>query len=268
MSDFFTSILLGIVQGATEFIPVSSSGHLVVVRDFLGVNISGTLLFDIFLHIGTLIALCVYFWADVKGLFIATYRVVTLKGKPAEKKFVGMIFLATLPAVVLGFFLGGTFENFFRASNMVALALILGSVLMWYANSKYNGQNLSSAEPSLKKSFTIGLFQALALIPGISRSGATISGGMLTGLSRQDAVHFSFLLSVPVIFGAICKGLLDLTTAPLQTPFFSLLAGLVASFVVGLLAIHFLVTYMKNRGLSVFIWYRIILAFLILIFLH
>ena len=171
-----------------------------------------------------------------------------------------------MPAVILGFLFSGFFENTFRSSTMIAFALILGSVLMYIAEYMYKKQEISDTFPSYKKSLYIGLFQSLALIPGMSRSGATISGGMLVGLSRDKAVRFSFLLSVPIIFGAALKGLFSLGTAS-GVSFLPVLAGGITAFAVGLLAIHFLVIFLKNRTLKLFIWYRVILAVLILIFL-
>ncbi|MFM2357826.1 MAG: hypothetical protein RJA61_563 [Candidatus Parcubacteria bacterium] len=267
MQEFFQSLLLGIVQGLSEFIPVSSSGHLIIVRELFGIDISQTLVFDIFLHVGTLSAVVVYFWSDIKSLIISTYRVVLRRAVRPEREFVGMIALATLPAVVLGLFLGSMFEKVFRSSTLVALSLVLGSLLMWFAEWFYEKYSLKDGVLSLKKSFQVGLFQSLALIPGISRSGATISGGMIIGFSRESAVRFSFLLSVPVIFGAFVKSILTYEAGSISVSLLSVIAGSIASFAVGLLAIHFLVTFLKYRTLKVFIWYRVLLAICIVIFL-
>lgn len=264
MKEIFDSIILGIVQGATEFIPVSSSGHLVIVHDMLGAT-SGTLLFDIFLHLGTLLAVCLYFLNDLKSLVISFYRVILFKALPLEKKFVGMIVLATIPAVVFGFVFSDLADNSLRSSYVVAIALILGSVLMWLAEY-WNKKRSNEKDLTYGRSIALGFFQALALIPGVSRSGSTISGGMLLGLSRDKAVRLSFLLSIPIIAGAGLNGLLGLS-ADNSLSVTPLVFGFVSSFGVGLLAIHFLITYLKQRDLKLFIWYRIILAFLILFIL-
>ncbi len=263
MSEFFSSLLLGIVQGATEFIPVSSSGHLIVVREIFGIPLEGTLLFDVILHTATLAAVCVYFRKDVYALLVSLYRCITFQALPAEKRFIGFVGLATVPAVVLGLLFGDFFESVFRSSNFVALALILGSFLMWYAERRPK----TPSDITFTKSVIIGVFQSLALIPGFSRSGSTISGGMLVGLSRDQAVRFSFLLSVPIISGAALKGLLDLSNSINTIGTFSLITGLVAAFFVGLASIHFLVTYLRQKSLSLFAWYRVVLAILIIAFL-
>lgn len=264
MKDVFDSVILGIVQGATEFIPVSSSGHLVVVHEMLGAT-SGTLLFDILLHIGTLCAVCLYFWTDVKALVISCYRTILFKALKHERDFVIMIMIATVPAVSAGLFFGDIIENLFRGSSSVAVALILGSALMWGAEWFVKKQSIEK-DVTLLCALGIGLFQALALVPGISRSGSTISGGMILGLNREKAVRLSFLLSIPVIFGATLSGLFGLNSSNTFS-IFSLVAGLISSFGVGLLAIHFLITYLKKRTMSLFIWYRVILAVIILILL-
>lgn len=261
MKEIFDSIILGIVQGATEFIPVSSSGHLVIVHDLLGTSV-GTLLFDVFLHMGTLLAVSFYFLADLKALIISCYRVALFKALPSEKKFVGIIALATVPAVVFGLLLSHFAEDVFRTSNMVAYALIFGSLLMWFAEY-WSKKSNTEKELTYTKSVGIGLFQSLALIPGVSRSGSTIAGSMILGLPREKAVRLSFLLSIPIIAGAGLSALLNLNTGePINI--LPLIFGLISSFSIGLLSIHFLITYLKQRDLKLFIWYRIILAILIL----
>lgn len=265
MKEIFDSLILGIVQGATEFIPVSSSGHLVIVHDLLGAT-SGTLLFDILLHVGTLLAVCVYFWADVRDLLISCWRTIRFKALRGEREFVVLVTVATLPAVFFGLFLGDVIESLFRSSFSVALALIAGSVLMWFAERNYKGRGEDGYDLTRKKVLGIGLFQSLALVPGVSRSGATISGGMLLGLPREKAVRLSFLLSAPIIFGATLQGLFNLSGG-FGMGLFPLGVGLVSSFGVGLLSIHFLVTYLKYKNLNLFMWYRVVLAMIILIFL-
>lgn len=264
MKEIFDSLILGIVQGATEFIPVSSSGHLVIIHQMLGTT-SGTLLFDILLHIGTLGAVTLYFWTDVKALIVSCSRTIRFKALRPEKEFVLLVAIATLPAVFFGFFLSDILENVFRSARMVAFALIFGSALMWIAE-RYVKKEIGEKDLTRPRAFGIGLFQSLALIPGVSRSGATISGGMLLGLSRERAVRLSFLLSIPIIFGAVLKSILGFDSS-VSIAFFPLIVGLISSFGIGLLSIHFLITYLKQKSLSLFIWYRIILAIVILIFL-
>jgi undecaprenyl-diphosphatase len=152
-------------------------------------------------------------------------------------------------------------ETVFRSATLVAAMLIVGSLVMWLAEKVATQKN----EINLKRGFIIGCFQALALIPGMSRSGSTISGGLFVGLTRETAARFSFLLAAPIIFGSGMKKLLDLLSEGGMTGGFSLLAGSIVAFVVGLAAIHWLLQYLKTKSLMPFVWYRIVLAIVILI---
>ena len=153
-------------------------------------------------------------------------------------------------------------ESIFRSSQLVALTLIIGAFIMWLAD-RFATQNKNN---SITKSFVVGLFQSLALIPGMSRSGMTISGGLFVGLKREDAIRFSFLLAIPILLGTGIKKLIDLIQANLINDLgVSVLVGSISAFVFGLLAIHFLITYLKKHNFNVFIVYRIILALIILL---
>jgi len=255
---FLESLSLGALQGLTEFLPVSSSGHLIILHEFLG-GVENTLSFDILVHLATLLAVLVYFRKDILNL-LKTFLALIFKREVVEedKKLFFAIIIGTIPAVLLGLLFGEEFESLFRNSFSVAIALILGSILFILAEKFYRGhQPLNN-----KKSFWIGCFQALALIPGVSRSGATIAGGFLLGLSREKAVRFSFLLSVPVIFGANIISFLNRGVVEFMS--LEILVGFLSAFVFGLLAIHFLIHFLKKHTLSVFVWYRIILALVIL----
>lgn len=251
MSDVLGTIILGFVQGITEFLPISSSGHLIILRDFLGIQVANSLLFDVLLHLATALAIIVYFRSDVVSLF----------RKPKENKVLWLaILLGTIPAVVFGLF----FDTELRNSLVVALALIGGSMLFIIAE-KLAKQN----EPlTVKKGIIIGFFQALALIPGTSRSGATISGGLLLGMKREEAAKFSFFLGLPVIIGAgLFEGIKNtdlLVTGGVNT---ALILGLVVAFVTGIASIHYLLRFLRNHKLTIFAWYRVILAVLILLFM-
>ena len=261
--NYLLAIMLGFVEGATEFIPISSSGHLIIVRELLGVNTEGGLSFDAVLQLATTCALLVYFWKDIWNLLCTAYKWIFGKTVDVKDKiFLQAIILGTVPAVVFGFFLEKQMDTVFRNVHLVAFTLILGSLLMWYAQTRKENQSFS-----LKKGIIIGFYQCLSLIPGISRSGATISGGLLSGLNRSDAVRFSFLLSIPILFGAGLKKLFEVRHDLFATGFgTSLFLGSVVAFITGLLAINFLMKYLKDHNLNVFIWYTVILALLILIF--
>jgi undecaprenyl-diphosphatase len=252
------AIILGVVQGLTEFIPVSSSGHLILARELFGLPKSG-LAFDAVLQLATALAAALYFRRDLARMIRAVLGLLT--GSPAPREdttLAGIIVLGTVPAVALGLMAEQAMETAFRNTALVAIALILGSVLMAFAEYMYRGGVRSIR---LRHALPLGFFQSLALIPGVSRSGATISGGMLMGLSREDATRASFLLSVPILLGSGAKKALELagshdTAAPV-------IAGSVAAFVVGLAAIRFLMSYLKTRGLMPFVIYRLALAALI-----
>lgn len=242
-------IMLGLIQGLTEFIPVSSSGHLIVAREYLGIVGSDALSVDAVFQLATILAVLVYFYKDLVNLLRSKTALIT-------------VIVGTIPALIFGIFLESRMDTIFRNTHLVAWALIFGSILMYLAERFATKQG----ELTPKKGLIIGFFQALALVPGVSRSGATISGGLLTGLTREAAARFSFVLSFPIILGSGLKKLLDLYQAGevvlICTP---LWLGSLTAFVVGLGAIHFLISYLKNHKLTVFIWYRVILAATILV---
>ncbi len=240
--------LLGLVQGLTEFVPISSSGHLIILRDFFDIDGVNALAFDAVLQLATVLAVFVYFFRDL----IVIHK---------NKVMLYAVALGTIPAVVSGLFLEGYMETIFRSSALVAFMLICGSVLMYIADKR----PLQNRELTVRSGFIVGLYQCLALIPGISRSGATISGGLLSGLSRESAAKFSFILSLPIIFGSGIKKLLDISGSDVSELGMPLWVGSAAAFLVGLLAIHFLINYLKYNKLTVFIWYRVLLAIIILI---
>ena len=272
------AIILGFIEGATEFIPVSSTGHLIVVRQLLGINEASGLAFDAVLQLATTLAIVVYFWKDILGLAQTFFGLILKRNIDGRDKilFWGIV-IGTIPAVIFGLLLENQMATAFRNVNLVAVTLILGSALIAFAQyvskSVYrNGTVWSpsgssiSKELSIARGVAIGFFQSLALLPGVSRSGATISGGLLMGLSKDDAVRFSFLLSIPILIGSGLKKFLEIRHEVFTTGYgVSLLLGSVTAFVVGLLSIRFLIKYLKTNNLNVFIWYRIALAFLILI---
>ena len=257
---FFESVILGLVQGLTEFLPISSSGHLILVRTLFGVNDAQGLGFDAVLQLASVVAVFVYFFPDVWLLAQTALR--KLGRLPVNKKEETLLYallIGTIPAIILGLLLETYMESTFRSPIIVASVLILGSVFFMFAEYVYINTPRTN-EMSVLKGLKIGLFQVLALIPGMSRSGATISGAMLLGLSRIEAARFSFLLSIPIIAGAGSKKLLDLIVAGNSTPWTMLATGTFVSFITSLFAIHFLLSFVKNHTLWPFIWYRIILA--------
>lgn len=276
--DYLVAIVLGFVEGATEFIPVSSSGHLIVARELLGVNTASGLTFDAVLQFAASLAVVVYFWKDIKNVITTFYNIVSGRQvEDSQKILFWSMVIGTLPVVFFGLLLENQMATAFRNTTLVAFSLILGSLLLAFAQfvsrtvyqntDKFSPDtNLLSKKLTILRGVSISFFQVLALFPGVSRSGATISGGLLTGLSKDDAVRFSFLLSLPVILGSGLKKLFEVRGDMLHTGFgLEIFLGSVTAFVVGLISIGFLLKYLKNHNLNVFIWYRVVLAILILI---
>ncbi|XKT74408.1 MAG: undecaprenyl-diphosphatase UppP [Patescibacteria group bacterium UBA2163] len=262
MIDFFQFITLGVVQGLTEFIPVSSTGHLILARSVLGINPEYGLAVDAVLHLATALAVLVYFRKDIARL-IRTFFVFFTGGVVAREDKILMfaLMLGSIPVVIGGLFFKDYIEHVLRGPAFVAYGLIAGSVLFFVAE-RFATQ---AKKLSVSSGFVIGLFQALALIPGMSRSGATISGGLLLGLSREKAARFSFLLAFPVIVGAGAVQFIGLSGSDMFAAQSSaLFTGAIAAFVSGLAAIHFLITFLRHHSLNVFIVYRLILALIIL----
>lgn len=262
--EIVNSVILGIIQGATEFIPVSSSGHLILMRDLLNMEVEYSLAFDAVLQLATTFAVLVYFRKDIFNLAKNFFKFISRKFVDAKELILlKAVMLGTIPAVVIGLLLEDSMETIFRSSFLVAMSLIVGGLIMFFAE-RFAKQN---ADLNIKKGIGVGFFQALALIPGFSRSGMTISGGLFLGLKREEATRFAFILAFPVLLGAGMKKLLDLGgSGVLNSVGVELFAGSLASFIVGLLAIHFLVTFLKKNTMNAFVIYRFALAVIVLLF--
>jgi undecaprenyl-diphosphatase len=267
MFSVFDSIILGFVQGMTEFLPISSSGHLIIARDVLGITQNGGLAFDAILQLATACAVLLYFRKDIWDLIQNLFS----RSRDKIKTNLTLCLIAgTIPAIVLGLLLEEYMNTVFRNISLVALTLIIGSCVMLCADlflSRIKKQNIQHSEISIFKSIIIGLFQSLALIPGMSRSGMTISGGYFMGLSKEMAVRFSFLLSVPIIVGSGLIKLVDIVKDPTLVSGGTsvLIAGFVSAFIFGWLAIDFLLKFLKTNSFVVFIVYRVVLAGALLI---
>jgi undecaprenyl-diphosphatase len=269
MMDILNSITLGIVQGITEFLPISSSGHLIIAREVLGIQVSYGLAYDAILQLATTLAVLIYFWKDIKKYTTTFLRIVTKKSvESSDKVMLFAIIIGTIPSVILGFLLEDSMESVFRNTQLVALMLIAGSFIMLLAEKMSKRYKQHHNKLTIKRGFIIGLYQALALIPGMSRSGMTISGGLFNGLNREYSARFSFLLAFPILLGSGFKKLFDLSSEQiLSTISLDLFVGFLTSFVVGFCVIGFLLKFLRNNSMKVFIVYRIILAVVILIFL-
>ncbi len=271
--DLASGIILGIVQGLTEFLPISSSGHLIIAREVFSIDMTNDLAVDAILQLATVLAVLLYFWSDLTKLlrdactvlFYVFFKSIPISTVPDERKIMLFsIMLGTIPAALFGYYLEDIMATSFRNPALVAVMLIVGSMLFIIAEQRAT----QSKQLTVKSGVIIGLFQCLALIPGMSRSGATISGGLLMGMTRESATRFSFLLSFPIILGSGVKKLTDMLTIEGQlffTP--SLLISFVLAFTVGLASIHFLIRYLRNHSLTLFAVYRLLFAFLIFTYL-
>jgi undecaprenyl-diphosphatase len=269
MDTLAAAIIMGIVQGLTEFLPVSSSGHLILVPYLLGIRdpFINSLEFSVILHIGTLVALLLYFRADWLRLvpaFLAGVRDRSLGGDP-DRRLAALLAVATVPALVLGFLLHDL-EDVVREPGLVAVMLVVGAAILWLAERAGNRRRMA-LDLSFAHSLAIGGAQAIALIPGISRSGISISAGLFAGLRREEAARFSFLMATPITAAAAAYEVLSvirgeavaIQAAPMA-------AGLVASFVFGLLAIAVLLRFLRTQSTDVFVAYRIVLAVVVFAF--
>lgn len=258
----FSHIILGIVQGLTEFLPISSSGHLILVHQLLGSVGEADLAFDALLHFATATAIVVYFCRDILSLIIAAIgiprKMLARQSLFGNEEIVLALIAGTIPAVILGLLLEDIMATAFRNPLLVAGTLVFGSVIMLIAE-KHSGylSRFTTVSHGWKRGFIIGLFQSLALIPGTSRSGMTISAGMLFGMSRGESARFGFLLGVPLLLGAGAKKALELGLGEITL---SMMAGTVTAFIVALLVIHLLLKFLQNNTLYVFIIYRVLLA--------
>lgn len=256
------AIVLGLIQGLTEFIPVSSSGHLLLAHYAFGVSEQG-LGFDVALHIGTLLALLVFFYRDITGIAQAFFK------RGPKTGLAWLLVFATMPAVIAGMLLQDAAETAFRSPALVSLTLA-GMALLMLAAERYAAHHskIPLHHISGRQGLLIGLAQAVALVPGISRSGSTITAGMFAGLNRVTATRFSFLLSIPITAGAILKIMLDANTmGQVRQDGGVFLIGIVTAFISGSFAIRFLLKFVAKHPLHVFAYYRLALAVVTLLLL-
>jgi undecaprenyl-diphosphatase len=261
------AVIMGIVQGLTEFLPVSSSGHLILVPYLLGINdpFITSLEFSVILHIGTLIALLIYFRADWLRLvpaFFAAIRDRSLAGDP-DRRLARLVAIATVPAAIIGF-LFHDIEDRIREPGLVAVMLVVGGGILWLAERTGTRQKVA-LDLSFPNALAIGGAQALALVPGISRSGISISAGLFAGLGREEAARFSFLMATPITAAAAAYEVLKVVRGEgVAIEAGPMAAGLLMSFIFGVLAISVLLRFLRTRSTDVFVAYRIILAAVVL----
>jgi undecaprenyl-diphosphatase len=267
MDTLLAAVIMGIVQGLTEFLPVSSSGHLIIVPFLLGIKdpFITSLEFSVILHIGTLVALLLYFrsdWLRLVPAFFATIRDRSLAGDP-DRRLAVLIAIATVPAAIIGFLFHDV-EDVIREIGLVAAMLVVGGGILWLAE-RTGAREKVALDLSFRQALAIGAAQAVALVPGISRSGISISAGLFAGLRREEAARFSFLMATPITAAAAAYEVLKVVRGEgVAIQVAPMAAGLLMSFVFGVLAIAVLLRFLRTRSTDVFVAYRIILAAIVL----
>lgn len=264
------AIVMGVVQGLTEFLPISSSGHLIVVPFLFSWDdpFITSLAFSVMLHVGTLAALLVYFrsdWVRLVPAGLAAIRDRSFRGDPS-RRLAWLLVAATIPAAIAGFVLADVIEEAFREIGLVAVTLVGGAVILWLAD-RWGARTKGVDDVTFPVAIGIGAAQALALIPGISRSGISISAGRFAGLDREAAARFAFLMATPITAGAALFEIrkLAIGEAGVEVSAAPLVAGMLAAFFSGMLAIGFLLRYLRTNSLTVFVVYRLVVAAIVVI---
>lgn len=253
------AIILGLIQGVTEFFPISSSGHLVIFQDILKVNTETSFYFSVFVHLATFFAVLIYFRRILTELVIGLFK----KEKKAFHLLLSLI-IATIPAVIVALFLNDIIEQTFSQTSAVLMAMF--STGIFFLVAEHIAKKIKKVEvPSLLTALIIGVVQSIAIIPGVSRSGSTLSAGLLTGLSREKAAEFSFLMALPAIFGASIFATLDGLSEGIQVDWIPFIAGFIASFLAGYASIYILMKVYQRYSLKVFAAYLILMPVIVLI---
>lgn len=261
MIDLISAIILGAVQGISEFLPISSSAHLVLVPHLLGVETS--LVFDTILHLGTLVAIFSVFWKDIvnilKGFILSILdltesKEVFLKGirEVPAKRFAWLLIVATIPTGIMGILFKDAIETIFRGTLFIGVFLIITGILL-YMSERHKSGSITERDMTFKQAIALGVCQGLAVLPGISRSGATISAGLFAGLNREYAARYSFILSIPAVLGAGLIQIKDIVTIDVSA--FVLVAGFLSSVIFGYLSIKLLIKMIEGWSLDIFAFY-------------
>ncbi len=255
--EIIQSLILGVVQGLTELLPISSSAHLNLIPWIFNWDIPAS--FDVALHFGTLLAIAIFFFKDWIDLIKGGYKQVVKKEKSTEGRMFWYIVIATIPGGIIGFILDHIVgESLGEMPLLIAIALIVMGIILYIVDKKAPS-NIKYEDMTFKQTFLIGLSQALAFIPGVSRSGITMTTGRLMGVDRSSTAKYSFMLSAPIVLGATLYKFKDFV---FNLPF---VVGVLSSFIVGLLVIKFLLQYLQKGSFKVFAIYRIVVGIAIII---
>lgn len=271
---YFQAIILGIVQGLSEFLPISSSGHLALLQHFFGIQSDNVMMFTVMLHVGTLVSVFIMYWSDIWALIkefflmiadLCTGKGLRLKERPVRKLGL-MIIWATIPTAIMGLL----FNNFFESLNSKLWAIAIGWIItgfMLYFSEKISRNRNGIEEMRFRDGFLIGVLQGIAICPGISRSGSTMVGGLSTGLRREFAVRFAFLISIPTILGAAVMEAPDAVQASASGMAMGpVIVGVIVSAVCGVLAIKAMIKVVIAQKLKWFAYYVWVLGAVILVY--
>lgn len=270
----FEAIILGLVQGLAEFLPISSSGHLALLQYFFGIEGESVLAFAVLMHVGTLISVFIVYWKDIAELFQELIRVIvdicTGKGlgtmKNPTRRMGYMIIVATIPTAVIGILFNDIFAGFYNSLIAIGIGLLITGTILWIAE-RLNSSKTGIMDMKFRHAVFVGICQGIAITPGISRSGSTLFGGLISGINREVAVKFAFLISIPSILGSV---ILEAPSAFEQGLDMSLivpvLAGVIVSAVSGLIAIKAMIAFVTKQKLSYFSFYTWILGAAVILY--
>ena len=265
--EIYQAIILGIVQGLTELLPISSSAHLNLIPTIFNWNIPES--FDVALHFGTLLAIGIFFFKDWIELIIGGFKKVFKKEDSTQGRMFWYIVAATIPGGIIGFILDKYAEDFLTKPLIIAIALIVMGIILYLVDKNAKSET-EYENMTFKQTFLIGLSQALAFIPGVSRSGITMTTGRLMGVKRESTAKYSFMLSAPIVLAATVFKLGDFIeyfTIASTTGIIAFILGVLVSFVVGIIVIKFLLNYLKKGSFKIFAIYRVIIGLLVIAWL-
>lgn len=270
MMTVLEGILLGMFQGFTEFLPISSSGHLVLLQELMSIKSPGVFI-EVSLHFGTLLSILIVFRNDIYNLIIEFLKI--LKGiffpknlkKTEYTVFVYMIIMGSIPTAIMGIFFEPLFKSAYESSFFVSLMLLITGLLLWYSD-RFSG-NKTVKEMSILDAIFIGFFQGLAINPGLSRSGSTIFASLFRGMNKESATRFSFILSIPAVLGAFLFELKDILKVNIEhnISFLSVFCGVISAFISGYIAINILINLLKRKKLHYFSYYCWVLGAIIIL---
>ena len=250
MITLIQAIILGIIQGITEWLPISSSGHLVIFQSLF--SISQPVIFDIFLHLGSLVVILIMFRKDILALIKGA-----LKKEKEHLNFLLYLIIASIPIAIVGFFLNSYIKSIFNNLTAVGLSLIFTSIMLFLSKKAKQNSNLT-----LKNTYIIGMFQAIAILPGVSRSGMTLSSGLMQNIKQQQLIRFSFLLFIPAIAGA---ALFEMRNISQITNISAMLIGTIFSIIAGIISLKLLIRIIKSKKFYYFGYYCLLLGIILLI---